>query len=163
MEVVHLARKDETGLREAIQGGEVETRVLCWNCKRMTPVAQGRCASCGSKIVSPAPRPPTPPRPARIEDDRELEEARRSLLQLFEDLQRVSDVSAYRPSESEPEEGPLLFQCPSCGRFVAEDAVRCACGVHFADQVQLQYSCPRCGALVAEHAQVCRCGVRFEE
>lgn len=164
LEVVQMGRKATSGVREAIQGDSTHARILCWNCRHLTPVTEDRCSACGAKITRPAPPPRTPPELSRSEDDRELEEARRSLLQLFEDLQRVYDVSAHRTEEPALEDSPLLFQCPACGRFVAEDAASCACGVHFApDGARVEYACPRCGAPVAADAETCRCGVRFSD
>lgn len=199
MEVTHLSREDVSGIREASREDSRAPRILCWNCRRLTPFHEERCEYCGarfagstggaySKFKSVTAR--VPPAPS---DDEELAEARRSLVQLFEDLQRVHDVSSIRGHiASREEERITLYQCPSCGRFVAEDAVDCACGVRFAAETssvcpgcgaqipegaaacpvcaqrrhagpsEIAYVCPLCGTEVSEDAVRCACGARFE-
>lgn len=165
LEVVHMGPKRTSGLREAIDGDGLEPMILCARCKHMTPLSAEHCASCGARITRPGTgaRPVRPlPELAETEDDAELEAARRSLLQLFEDLQRVYDVSSSPADAEDATEPPILFQCPACGRFVAEEAASCLCGAKFvAEEAHVQYACPRCGALVAPEAESCRCGVRF--
>jgi rubrerythrin len=169
--------------------------VLCWNCRRLTPYEDDRCRHCdaafggstgGEYATSRLRDPRSPPRPPRTE-------LSRSLADLLRDLGRVHDVSALL--REGPPEGPdeALFQCPSCGRIVAEDARSCACGVRFTaseatfpcpecdsrvpalddacpvcgtrfeDVPHVSYSCPRCGAPVAADALRCACGVWFED
>ncbi len=170
LEVVHMGRKEPARLREALESGDHESRILCWNCRRMTPVGADRCESCGSPMSRASSDPRRPFSRANLpdaSDDAELAEARRTLLDLFEDLQRVSDVSARPAVETAEEPGSaILFQCPSCGRFVAEDAVLCACGARFAagtPDLQVQYECPRCGTHVSAEAASCVCGARFAD
>ncbi len=196
MEVHRLRSEDEGGVREALTDGARSPRILCWKCKKLTPFYEDRCEFCGARFAGgtggvyrnakTAPRLPET-------DDRELAEARRSLLQLFEDLQRVHDVSSRRQYDPERhEETVTLFQCPSCGRFVAEDATDCICGVRFVQEDSEEacprcgghlasggecptcrrsahepvdeylYACPLCGAEVAADAVRCVCGARFE-
>ncbi len=161
MEVTHLNREDVSGIREAVRDDERTPRILCWNCRKLTPFHEERCEFCGARFAGStggmygktrtvhARVPEVPP------DDDELVEARRSLLQLFEDLQRVHDVSAshhYDPVRDE--ETLTLFQCPSCGRFVAEDALDCVCGVRFAPEAA-ESVCPECGSRIPEGAGAC--------
>lgn len=158
MEVHRLSREDVSGVREAVSEDVRTPRILCWNCKRLTPFREERCEYCGARFagstggVYRAAHPTVPLAPA---DDAELAEARRSLLQLFEDLQRVHDVSSARRYDPVREEETItLFQCPSCGRFVAEDADECLCGVHFAPATRISV-CPECGASVASDGDLC--------
>ncbi len=196
MEVTRLSREDVSGVREALREDARAPRILCWNCKKLTPFQEERCEHCGARFGgstggmygrSRTVNARVPPAPS---DDEELAEARRSLLQLFEDLQRVHDVSSsHHYDASRREETITLFQCPSCGRFVAEDAADCACGVRFAsDSIsgacpvcgshlpagsdvcavcaehgpEIAYACPLCGAEVSEDAAQCSCGARFQ-
>ena len=200
MEVHQLGRADASGLREAVPEPERTPRILCWKCRRLTPFHEERCEFCGARFAGSTggvyARSPAVVRslPLVPSDDLELTEARRSLLQLFEDLQRVHDVSsAHRYDPVRHEETITLFQCPSCGRFVAQDADACMCGVLFAsesapacpecgtplaaegarcpvcregareDPSEYLYSCPLCGAEVSEDAVRCSCGARFED
>ncbi len=193
MEVRHLSEEDVSGIREALPRDARSPRVLCWKCKRLTPFAEDRCEFCGARFAGSTGgvyRPAKATLPVVPPEDMELVAARRSLLQLFEDLQRVHDVSSthhYDPVRHE--ETITLFQCPSCGRFVGEDATDCLCGVRFAaapdDAVcpecgsrveggpgrcpvcspraeEIAYACPLCGAEVSEDAVRCVCGARFE-
>ncbi len=196
MEVTRLSREDVGGVREAIREDARGPRILCWNCKKLTPFETERCEYCGARFAgstggmyagSRLVNARLPPAPA---EDEELAQARRSLLQLFEDLQRVHDVAgSHHYDASRDEERITLFQCPSCGRFVSEDAAECACGVHFAlepgegacprcgshipagsaacpvcspQAEEIAYACPVCGAEVSEDALRCACGARFQ-
>jgi hypothetical protein len=202
LEVYQMGREEGSGVREALGEDRREPRILCWNCKHLTPFHEDRCTNCGAKFagstggVYSEPAKPT----KRVPSPRdELAEARRSLMKLFEDLQRVHDVSsrhsgAVRDHEGSDGHGTLgLFQCPSCGRFVAESAEDCACGVRFASaptlfscpecgshfstpedacpvcdtrfapEEEIVYQCPRCGAHVDAAASRCACGARFAD
>ncbi len=167
MEVHRLSREDVSGVREAVNEDARTPRILCWSCKKLTPFHEERCEYCGARFaggtggVYRTARLSVPVVPS---DDEELAEARRSLLQLFEDLQRVHDVSsAYHYDPVREEETITLFQCPSCGRFVGEDAEDCVCGVRFAPAARVSV-CPECGAAVPEGASLCAaCRGRSEE
>ena len=158
MEVHRLSREDVRGVREAVREDARTPRILCWNCKKLTPFHQERCEFCGARFAGATGgvyRTVRPSVPAVPSDDEELAEARRSLLQLFEDLQRVHDVSsAHHYDPVREEETITLFQCPSCGRFVAEDADDCVCGVRFAPAAGISV-CPECGAQVPDGAALC--------
>ncbi|MGQ0797556.1 MAG: hypothetical protein ACT4OI_06830 [Methanobacteriota archaeon] len=172
--------------------------ILCWSCRQLTPYEEERCQHCGAAFGGstggvygagptrgPAPSPlrPSPPRP----------ETSRTLTNLLQDLGRIHDVSAMLQKLGAPAKETTLFQCPSCGRVVAEDARSCACGVRFAASEatfscpecdsrvpaledacpvcgirfeaapQISYSCPKCGTPVAADALRCACGVWFED
>ena len=198
MEVHRLSREDAGGVREALVDSERTPRILCWNCRKLTPFREERCEFCGARFagstggVYATRRITVASVPSVPSDDEELVEARRSLLQLFDDLQRVHDVSSARHYDPVRDaETITLFQCPSCGRFVGEDAVDCLCGVRFASEdsvsrcpdcgasldtpgaacpscasrphSEVLYACPLCGAEVSADAVRCACGARFEE
>ncbi len=161
MEVTRLSREDVGGIREAVREDARGPRILCWNCKKLTPFQEERCEYCGARFagstggVYGTSRRVTARVPEVAPDDEELAEARRSLLQLFEDLQRVHDVSsAHRYDATREEETITLFQCPSCGRFVAEDATDCVCGVRFATEAP-ESTCPECGTVLPPGAAAC--------
>lgn len=168
MEVTRLSREDVGGIREASRMEPRAPRILCWNCKKLTPFHEERCEYCGARFagstggVYSSFRTVTPRVPEVPAEDKELADARRSLIQLFDDLQRVHDVSSSRRYDSTREEETVtLFQCPSCGRFVAEDAVDCACGVRFATESS-ESVCPECGSRIPEGTGACPvCAQRF--
>lgn len=199
MEVQRLSREDMSEVRGAARGDR-SPRILCWSCKKLTPFHEERCEFCGARFagstggVYATRRITVASVPAVPGDDEELVAARRSLLQLFDDLQRVHDVSSARHYDPVRDaETITLFQCPSCGRFVSEEAVDCLCGVRFVaepsvsvcptcgapvaspgatcancrhglgETEDLQYACPLCGAEVSADAVRCACGARFEE
>lgn len=158
MEVHRLSHEDVSGVREAMNEDARTPRILCWNCKKLTPFQEDRCEYCGARFaggtggVYRTTRASVPQVPA---DDEELAEARRSLLQLFEDLQRVHDVSSAHHYDPVTESETItLFQCPACGRFVGEDAEDCACGVRFAPAARVSV-CTECGASVAGDGTLC--------
>ncbi len=168
MEVHHLSREDVGGVREGASDDARGPRVLCWNCKKLTPFQEDRCEFCGARFagstggVYATRRITVASVPTGPSDDEELAEARRSLLQLFEDLQRVHDVSSVRHYDPiRDQESITLFQCPSCGRFVSEDAAECACGVRFAPEARTSV-CPTCGTPLSEAGAACpACGEAF--
>ncbi len=168
MEVHRLSREDVSEVREAVAGVERAPRILCWNCRKLTPFQEERCEFCGARFagstggmyasrrITVASVPSVPP------DDPELAEARRSLLQLFEDLQRVHDVSTARHYDAARDtETITLFQCPACGRFVSESAADCACGARFASEPSFGV-CPECGTPLPGPGAACsRCAGAF--
>jgi RNA polymerase subunit RPABC4/transcription elongation factor Spt4 len=158
MEVHRLSHEDASGVREAMPEDVRTPRILCWNCKKLTPFHQERCEFCGARFAGATGgvyRTARPSVPAVPSDDEELAAARRSLLQLFEDLQHVHDVSvAHHYDPVREEETITLFQCPSCGRFVGEDAEQCLCGVRFAPAARFSV-CPECGASVPADGDLC--------
>ncbi len=169
MEVTRLSREDVGGIRDAVAGDARAPRILCWNCKKLTPFQEERCEHCGARFAGSTggvygqTRTVTARVPEVDADDSELAEARRSLIQLFEDLQRVHDVSAtYRYSATQEEETITLFQCPACGRFVAEDAADCVCGVRFAVESN-ESVCPECGSHIPGGAASCPVCARRRE
>lgn len=163
MEVVRLAHDEARGVREAVPSNPRAPRILCWNCKKLTPFYEDRCEFCGSRFAgSTGGMYATPSLPKVSKEDRDLAEARRTLLQLFEDLQRVHDVSSRRHYDPETrEESVTLFQCPACGRFVSEEAASCVCGVRFASESET-FACPECGSRVPSRDELCPvCRTRF--
>jgi RNA polymerase subunit RPABC4/transcription elongation factor Spt4 len=167
MEVHRMSPENVSGVREAVPETARTPRILCWNCKKLTPFHEERCEFCGARFAGATGgvyRTARPSVPAVPSDDEELAAARRSLLQLFEDLQRVHDVSsAHRYDPVREEETITLFQCPSCGRFVSEDADTCTCGVRFAPAAQVSV-CPECGASVPGDGALCpACRAASEE
>ncbi|MFQ6107343.1 MAG: zinc ribbon domain-containing protein [Thermoplasmata archaeon] len=57
------------------------------------------------------------------------------------------------------------FQCPCCGRFVAEEDETCKCGVIFSDdEMGNALVCPECSSIIPRDAVFCEsCGVRFSD
>ncbi len=160
-----MGHEDVSAVREAIRHDAREPRILCWNCKKLTPFYEDRCTFCGSRFAgSTGGAYSAPAAPKVSPEDRELADARRTLLQLFEDLQRVHDVSSRRRFDPETrEESVTLFQCPSCGRFVSEDAAACICGVKFAAESGT-FACPECGSRVPSRDELCPvCRTRFHD
>lgn len=160
MEVTRLSREDVGGIQNAASHDARTPRILCWKCKKLTPFHEEKCESCGARFAGgtggmySASRITVATVPAVPSDDRELAEARRSLLRLFEDLQRVHDVSSARHYDPvRDEETITLFQCPSCGRFVSPTAMDCTCGVRFAPLTSVPV-CSRCGG-AAESDGMC--------
>ncbi|HYM40525.1 MAG TPA: hypothetical protein VEY12_10385 [Thermoplasmata archaeon] len=164
MEVHRLSHEDAGGIREAETREERTPRILCWKCKKLTPFHEERCEYCGARFagstggVYSSRRITVASVPSVPSDDEELAAARRSLLQLFEDLQRVHDVSSERRYDPVRDaETITLFQCPTCGRFVSHDADECVCGVRFAAEPTVAV-CPDCGApLPAQDAACSAC------
>lgn len=161
MEVHRLNREDASGVREAVAVEGRTPKILCWNCRKLTPFHEERCEFCGARFAGStggmyaARRITVASVPTVPSDDEELVAARRSLLQLFEDLQRVHDVSSARHYDPVRDaETITLFQCPACGRFVSEEAVDCVCGVRFAAEASMPV-CPRCGAPVSALGASC--------
>ncbi len=161
VEVHQLSRGDASGIREAVSEPVRTPRILCWNCRKLTPFHEDRCEFCGARFagstggVYAGRRLEVRSLPLVPADDQELTEARRSLLQLFEDLQRVHDVSsAHRYDPVRQEETITLFQCPSCGRFVAQDAPECICGVRFVEERSARV-CPDCGTPLGADGEGC--------
>lgn len=148
-------------------------RILCWKCRKLTPFELDRCQFCGSAFAGStggAYRSGRTAAPHTIEVPRaDPEPPRRSLAEIYEDLQRVHDVSAPlrrdRPTgpRREKEVSLNLYQCPSCGRFVSEQAEECACGVRFAAEAPSTLACQECGSQVPSYEDGCPvCGVGFD-
>lgn len=152
MEVHRLREEHGDGVRQALSRNARSPRILCWKCKRLTPFSDDVCEFCGARFAGSTggayggSKKGVPPVPA---PDRELAASRRTLHQLIDDLQRVHDVSSSVHHEPvRGEETITLFQCPSCGRFVAQEATECACGVRFASSSD-DSLCPECGAHIS--------------
>ena len=161
MEVHGLHRGDEPGTHEMSSSASRTPRILCWNCKKLTPFHEERCDNCGARFagstggVYSTRRITVASVPSVPSDDEELAAARRSLLQLFEDLQRVHDVSSERHYDPVRDtETITLFQCPSCGRFVSQEAEQCACGVRFVAEPNVSV-CSECGTPLAAPGAAC--------
>jgi len=87
---------------------------------------------------------------------------RRSLREIVEDLQRVRDLAdSPREPPRDEEVSLLLYQCPSCGRFVSQAAQACACGVRFAPPSEMTFQCPECASRVSPGDECPVCGVEF--
>ncbi len=143
-------------------------QILCWKCRKLTRFELDRCQHCGSafagstggaygsgrgataRAISPAKEPPSA--------------SKRSLVEIFNDLQHVRDVAASslgRPREREVSR--RLYQCPTCGRFVSEQATECVCGVRFAAVPMVTFTCPECASRIPSEEDACPvCGVDFE-
>ena len=142
-------------------------RILCWKCRKLTPFELDRCQHCGSafaggtggaygsrhaaasRTISVPKESPAPPK--------------RTFTEIFEDLQRVHDVSASTRGRPWEKEVSLHdYQCPVCGRSVSEQATECACGVRFATSPDVAFTCPECASHLPNEVDACPvCGVRF--
>lgn len=155
-------------------------RILCWNCRQLTPFELDRCQHCGSAFAGSTggaygsgrtgtsrnvtSKGRTGSTRSLTSSQEALQSSRRSLTQIYDDLRRIHDVSAL-PINHAREKGVSLhlFQCPSCGRFVSEAATECACGVRFAPNTDLTFTCPECDSHVPGTENACPvCGVEFE-
>lgn len=160
-------RRHVSFVKETPGARRPEPGVLCWNCRSLTPYEEDECQSCGAAFGGSTggayATTRTGERP-RIREPPPKPEKMRSLADLLKDLGRVHDVSA-RVAEIRIAEAdvPTLFQCPSCGRFVGEQATSCACGVRFSESSGT-FPCPECDAVVPLLDDECPvCGVHFDE
>ena len=145
-------------------------RILCWKCRKLTPFELDHCQHCGAAFAGATGGAYGPGRPASSRSVPGIRESSkpksRTLSQIVDDLQRTND-HVDRPSRRP--KGPRqdtdaslhLYQCPTCGRFVSEEATNCACGVRFAPN-PLTFSCPECGSHVPVEGAACPvCGIEF--
>src|SRR5256885_3598470 len=115
-------------------------RILCWKCRQLTSFDLDRCQHCGSPFAGGtggayrSGRIPTSDSFIRAQNESGIRP--RSLREIVEDLQHVRDL-AYSPREPPQDEevSLLLYQCPSCSRFVSQASEDCACGVRFAPEI----------------------------
>jgi predicted amidophosphoribosyltransferase len=167
-------------------------QVLCWRCRKLTPFEDDYCGHCGSPFAGStggAYRSPRLFRDERARSGKRTGRRSRSLEEIVEDLRRIRELSE---NARQREAGFLyMYQCPSCARYVSEQATSCACGVRFAMTFECPecassvpsgrdmcpvcrvdfraaglssghlYMCPRCGAQVEADAPRCSCGARF--
>ncbi len=146
-------------------------RILCWKCRKLTPFELDHCQHCGSAFAGGTGGAYGSGRSVNSRIGpvaRGSSKARgRNLTQVFEDLQRVREIDG--PSWGQRKARPRgkevfveLYQCPSCGRIVSEEATDCECGVRFAESTTLPFACPECGATVPSGSGGCPvCGVTF--
>jgi len=143
-------------------------RILCWNCRQLTSFELDRCQHCGSAFAGGT---GGAYRSGRIPKSDSFARAEvgstglrpRSLREIVEDLQRVRDLadSPREPPQAE-EVSLLLYQCPSCSRFVSQASEDCACGVRFAPASEVTFQCPECGSNVPSGEDWCPvCRVEF--
>jgi predicted RNA-binding Zn-ribbon protein involved in translation (DUF1610 family) len=142
-------------------------RIFCWECRQLTSFELDRCQHCGSAFAGST---GGAYRSGRIPKSDSLEHAEggfalrsRSLREIVEDLQRVRDLAdSPREPPRDEEVSFLLYQCPSCGRFVSQAAQDCACGVRFAPPSEVMFECPECASSVPSAGDLCPvCGVEF--
>ena len=142
--------------------------ILCWNCRQLTSFELDRCQHCGSAFAGGT---GGAYRSGRIPKSDSFARAEvgstglrpRSLREIVEDLQRVRDLadSPREPPQAE-EVSLLLYQCPSCSRFVSQASEDCACGVRFAPASEVMFQCPECGSSVPSGEDWCPvCRVEF--
>lgn len=142
-------------------------QILCWNCRKLTSFEVDKCEHCGSAFAGSTggayrsgliPTNDLFPASTRI-----VEPRGRSLSEIVADLRRVHDLADSPREPSRGNQGSLpLYQCPTCGRFVAETATACVCGVRFAPPSAVTFLCPECGASVPSAADVCPvCRIEF--
>ncbi len=171
--VAHRGARAEPGGRREIDQLLAKTgtmpRILCWKCRKLTPFELDHCQYCGSAFAGSTGGAYGS---GRVATSRTLqvpkadpEPPRRTLAQIFEDLQRVHDVSGNtRKGRPRGKQVSLnLYQCPACGRFVSEQARDCVCGVRFAADGPSTRTCPECGSHVPSDTDACPvCSVRFD-
>jgi hypothetical protein len=143
-------------------------QVLCWNCRKLTPFEVERCEHCGSAFAGST---GGAYRAGRIPAERPVSAAKatgkprgRSLSEIVEDLRRIRDLSGSpRRSARRGRAYQYIYQCPSCDRYVTEQATTCACGVRFAPPSTGSFGCPECAANVPfghDSCPVCRVNFR---
>lgn len=133
--------------------------VLCWNCRKLTPFEVERCEHCGSPFAGST---GGAYRSGRIPADVPARSTRtnagpraRSLSEIVEDLRRIREMSdGYRHSRR-GESYRYLYQCPSCNRFVTEQATSCVCGVRFEAPSPETFHCPECAASIPSGRNSC--------
>src|SRR6267143_5712554 len=142
-------------------------RILCWKCRQLTSFELDRCQHCGSAFAGGtggayrSGRKPTSDSRVRAAGGSGLRP--RSLRDIVEDLQRVRDLAdSPREPPQDEEVSLLLYQCPSCARFVSQASEDCACGVRFAPASDVTFQCPECGSNVPSGEDLCPiCRVEF--
>jgi hypothetical protein len=143
-------------------------QVLCWSCRRLTAFEVDRCEHCGSPFAGStggAYRAGRMPTDMPVSAARTTERPRgRSLAEIVEDLRRIRDLShSPRRSARRGEAYRYSYQCPSCDRYVTEQATTCVCGVRFAPPSTGSFDCPECAANVPfghDSCPVCRVDFR---
>jgi predicted amidophosphoribosyltransferase len=161
------AKSTQHSAAQAMKSLGALPRILCWNCRRLTSFKLDRCQHCGSAFAGSTggayrtARNPAPEPRARSEHGSSLRP--RSLREIVEDLQRVRDLAdSPREPPREEEVSLLMFQCPTCGRFVSQAAQECVCGVRFAPPSEVTFQCPECASNVPSGGDECPvCGVGF--
>jgi predicted amidophosphoribosyltransferase len=142
-------------------------QILCWKCRRLTSFEVDLCEHCGSAFAGStggAYRSGLIATGDAVSSSKRTVEPRsRSLSDIVADLRRIRDLSDSPRGTSRVPQGSLpLYQCPTCGRFVAETATACVCGVRFAPPSAVTFLCPECGASVPSAEDVCPvCRVEF--
>lgn len=163
--VIRKSGRASDGLKKAMDS---LPRILCWKCRRLTSFELDRCEHCGSAFAGSTGGAYRSPRKLTSSSSRPVEPQpairSRSLREIVEDLSRVRDLadSPREPPRDDGEVSLLLYQCPSCGRFVSQSAEECACGVRFAAGDELTFQCPECGSMVPSDEAGCPvCHVEF--
>jgi len=162
------AQRSQRDLARTMRSAGSLPQILCWNCRRLTSFELDHCQHCDSAFAGstggayrsgPA-RTSEPRVRGRAENGSSL--GRRSLREIVEDLQRVRDLAdSPREPPRDEEVSLLLYQCPSCGRFVSRAAQACACGVRFAPPSEMTFQCPECASRVSPGDECPVCGVEF--
>lgn len=142
-------------------------RILCWNCRKLTPFEVDRCEHCGSPFAGAtggAYRSGTLPRSRTSPRGPSRPDSKRSISQIVEDIQHIHEIGgSLTRADTDDEESAPLYQCPSCSRFVSSHATDCVCGVRFAMAPVESFACPECECRVPLDADVCPvCRVGFE-
>src|SRR3989304_3010162 len=147
--------------RDRLGSAHMAPRILCWNCRKLTPFELDRCQHCGTAFAGSTGGAYGPHRPGFRSipvPKAEPPAPSRSLAELLADLQKVHDVSAppAAHADADDQEGTVeVFQCPACGRFVSEEATSCACGVRFASSTSATSACPGGGSPAPGRAGGC--------
>ena len=163
--VIRKSRRPSEGIKPTVDS---LPRILCWKCRRLTSFELDRCEHCGSAFAGSTGGAYRSARKSVPNSHRPIAEQPvirpRSLREIVEDLRRVRDLadSPREPPRDDGEVSLLLYQCPSCGRFVSQNAEECACGVRFAAADEVTFQCPECGSSIPSDEDGCPvCHVEF--
>src|SRR3989304_3676790 len=105
--------------RDRLESAHMAPRILCWNCRKLTPFELDRCQHCGTAFAGSTGGAYGPHRPGFCPTSvpkAQPPAPSRSLAELMADLPEVHDVSHLlaAPAHEDVQQGPVeVFQCPA--------------------------------------------------